>query len=155
MLPHPKLTHSPFGPCSILHNLPPAPLRWWSPIEHQFTQSFGQCSNCIFSLCGLHREGIDHQLMRDVGWGGGWRRKKLVVLKKRLLYMSSNPPPPLLNGLVAIIPPSRLHYSPRSIDLKSDLSISIRTHMQGFMWMAKAMQRCCEKVVEPLKWAAI
>ena len=44
--------------------------------------------------------------------------------------MSFNPPPPSsqLNGLVAIIPASWLHYNPHSIDLKSDLSISNHTN---------------------------
>lgn len=120
---HPKLTRSPFGPCSPLHSRPPAPLRWWLPIDQQFTQSFGQGSNCVFSLCGLHREGIDHQLMRDVGRGGGGEmRKRPVVLRRGYCIWALTLL--LLNALVAIIPTSRLHYCLRSIDLKSELSIS-------------------------------
>lgn len=67
--------------------------------------------------------------------------------------MSSNPPPPpLLNGLVAIIPASRLHYSPHSIDLKSDLSISTHTHAKELCERSKAMRLYCEKVDEPLNF---
>lgn len=71
---HPKLTHSPFGPWlppPPTCNLPAVPLRWWLPIDHWFTQSFAQCSNCVFYLCEPHREGIDHRLMRGVVQGGG------------------------------------------------------------------------------------
>lgn len=114
---HPKLTRSPFGPFSPLHSRPPAPLRWWLPIDQQFTQSFGQGSNCVFSLCGLHREGIDHELMRDVGRGGGWGWGYCIWALTLLLLL-------LLNALVAIIPTSWLHYCLHSIDLKSELSIS-------------------------------
>lgn len=135
-VPSPQ-TH-PLTPRSPLHNLPPASLGWWLPIEHRFTQSFGQCSNCVFSLCGLHREGVDLQLMRDVGRGRREREREAGWSKRRLLYTSSNPPPPpppLLNGLVAIIPASRLHYSPHSIDLKSGLSISTHTHTHARIYM--------------------
>lgn len=69
--------------------------------------------------------------------------------------MSSNPPPPppppLLNVLVAIIPASQLHYSPHSIDLKSNLLISTHTHTRkDLCGRSKAMYLCREKVDAPL-----
>lgn len=158
--PHP-LTPLAFScpppPLSFITS-PAAPLRWWSPIEHRLTQSFGQCSNCVFSLCGPHREGIDHRLMRDVGRRtvGVESRREAGRSKKRLLYMSSNPPPPppppLLNALNAIIPESQLHYSPHSIDLKSDLSISYtHTHTQtrGCVWSTWSNAALWKKLMNP------
>lgn len=100
------------------------------------TSSHNRLVNALiaFSLCGLHRGG-DRSSANERCW------EVEGCSKKRLLYMSSNPPPPpspRLNDLVAIIPASRLHYSPHSIDLKSDLSISTHTHTQGFMWTVQS-----------------
>ena len=82
-------------------------------------------------------------------------RREAGLSKKRLLYMSSNPPPPppLLNTLITIIPESQLHYSPHSIDLKSDLSISdTHTHTYVRMYVVSLKQRgFVGKVDEPLK----
>lgn len=67
--------------------------------------------------------------------------------------MSSNPPPPppppLLNALVAIIPASRLHYSPHSIDLKSDLSISTHTHAGIYVDGPKRCSFAVKKLINP------
>lgn len=79
-------------------------------------------------------------------------RREAGRSKKRLLYMSSNPPPPppppLLNALNAIIPESQLHYSPHSIDLKSDLSISYthtHTHKREDVCGRPEATRLCGK----------
>lgn len=80
---------------------------------------------------------------RWVGRGGGESKQEASCSEKRLLYMSSNPPPPpppLLNALVAIIPASQLHYSPHSIDLKSNLLISTHTHTHARIYVVGPKQ---------------